>query len=774
MKKTIEYTNQICIHAFRICLIFLVLVCSSLSAKVKPYQNPQLPVKQRVDNLLSIMTLEEKVGQLCQYVSPQHLDRAVAKDAESIMNSDTDADYGDIGLNDILKKVKTGEIGSFLHVKTPQEANLLQIHAQKSRLKIPLIIATDAIHGHGMSSTKATIFPSAIGMSCTFDTLLMKDMARIIAKELRACGFQWNFYPNIDVGRDPRWGRIEETFGEDQGLVSDFGAIYVKGLQEGNPDKSDNVAACIKHFIAGSRPYNGMNFAPEDVSERELRDLWLPPYVACINAGAKTLMAAHNILNGIPCHANEYLLQQILKTELGFKGFVVSDWQDISRLHTIHKVSKTPYDASVLGFTSGVDMHMHGPGFFEHIVESVKKKDITNKQIDEAVRRILKVKFELGLFENYLVDPELLSEKVLTEEHIQVALQAAKESIVLLQNKDNILPLKSNNKIFLTGPAADSHMILGDWVMSYEKDSIETILKSLSRKVGVENIVYQKVGNIWSLNDTEIEQSVEIAQEADVIVVAVGENSVREGNVKRSCGENADRADLLLPGKQEQLILELAKLGKPVVVVIVSGRPLVLNNILSEVAAILNCWTPGMMGGEAIAQILTGEFNPRGKLTVSFPKSVGAVNSFYSEVASANFKKSIDSNNTTFFPFGFGLSYTNYHYKNLIVSPQIKMGKDVELTFEISNTGKMDGVENVLLYLNDEYSSVATPVRRLVGYFPVALQSGEHRKVSLKIPFDKLSLLDKNLKRVVEPGKYTLMIYDGMGKKVESQEFEVI
>ena len=772
MRKLIENKNRFCIHPFYLSIIVLIFVCISLSAKPKPYQNPKLPVKTRVDNLLSIMTLEEKVGQLCQYVSPQHLDRAVAKDAESIKNSDTDADYGDVGLNDILNKVKSGEIGSFLHVKTPEEANLLQTYAQKSRLKIPLIIATDAIHGHGMSTTKATIFPSAIGMSCTFDTLLMKDMARIIARELRACGFQWNFYPNIDVGRDPRWGRIEETFGEDQGLVSDFGAIYVKGLQEGNPDKNENVASCIKHFIAGSRPYNGMNFAPEDVSERELRDLWLPPYEACIKAGAKTLMAAHNALNGIPCHANDYLLQQILKKELGFKGFVVSDWQDIARLHSIHKISETPYDASVLGFSSGVDMHMHGPGFMEHIVEAVKKKDINIKQVNEAVRRILQVKFELGLFENYLVDPKNAAKKVLTDAHIQAALQAAKESIVLLQNKENILPLKANKKIFLTGPAADSHMILGDWVMNYEKDSIETIRKALIKKVGAEYLTFQKVGNIWNLNDADIKQSVQMAQESDVIIVAVGENSVREGNEKRSCGENADRADLLLPGKQEQLILELSKLGKPIVVVLVSGRPLVLNNILPNVAAILNCWTPGMMGGEAIAQILTGEFNPQGKLTVSFPKSVGAVNSYYSEVASANFKKSIDSNNTTFFPFGYGLSYTNYQYKNMIVAPEIKMEKDVEVSVDVSNIGKMDGVETVLIYMNDKYSSVLTPEKKLVSYKQVTLKAGETKNVSIAISFDKFSLLDRNLNRIVEPGDFKLMIYDGNNKMVQSKDLK--
>jgi beta-glucosidase len=756
------------------CAIMCFSFLLSCQKNETAYLDASLPVSKRVDNLLSLMTLEEKVGQLCQYVSPKHLDLALTKDIEAILNSDTDANYGDVDINDILNKVKAGEIGSFLHVKTPEEANLLQSFALKSRLKIPLIIATDAIHGHGMSETKATIFPSSIGMSCTFDTLVMRDMARIIAKELRACGFQWNFYPNIDVARNPQWGRIEETFGEDQGLVSDFGVIYVKGLQEGNADPNENVAACIKHYIAGSSPYNGLNFAPEDVSEWELRELWLPPYVACIKAGAKTLMAAHNTLNGIPCHANDYLLHDILKKELNFKGFVVSDWTDIGRLHTIHKISETPYDASVLGLKSGIDMHMHGPGYFEHIVEAVNKKDISMKQLDDAVRRILQVKFELGIFENSIVDTQYISEKVLTKEHLDVALDAAKKSIVLLQNKNNTLPIHSDAKVFLAGPAADSHMILGDWVLSYNDVNIETIKTALEEKIGKNNLIFQPVGNIWTLNDDDIKKSVQAAKNSDVIVVAVGENSVRNDSIKRSCGENADRADLILPGMQEKLILELSSLGKPVVVVLVTGRPLVLNNFMNEVGAIVNAWCPGLKGGEAIAQVVMGEFNPQGRLTVSFPKSVGSVRSFYSEIASANFKKFMDSNNKTHFPFGFGLSYTDYEYLSMKVDPKISKGQDVVVDIELANTGKMDGVENVLLYFNDEYSSVVTPEKKLIAYQPVSLKAGESKKVTFSIPFDKFSLLNRELKWVVEPGNFKLMIYDGKNKLVQTADFEVI
>jgi beta-glucosidase len=764
------------VNPARLLLLALVIFITSCSNSRPVYLDPAKPASLRAGDLLKRMIIEEKVGQLCQFVGPAHLSESLQKyTPEQLLGSDSDALYSDQETKDIIKQLKEGKIGSFLLVKSPAEANLLQSYAAQSRLKIPVIIGTDAIHGHGLTDIDATIFPTPITLASAFDTSLVSRTARIIAKEMRATGYHWNFYPNVDVGRDPRWGRIEETFGEDPGLVALYGKLFTEGFQNGSADPMQNVAACVKHYIAGSEPYNGLNFASEDLSERELREIWLPAFQSSIDAGAMSVMAAHHALNGIPCHANTYLLKDLLQDELKFKGFVVSDWKDMERLHNLHFVAESYPEASIISFNSGVDMHMHGPGFFEHIIDGYNSGKVSIRDIDAAVLKILEVKFKLGLFENSYVDTEGISQHVLTDEHKAVALESARKGIVLLKNESETLPLRVGaEKVFLTGPAANSPMILGDWVQIYNNNKLETIYEALEKRLGTDRLIYAESGDIWNVTEKSISECVNNARKADIIVIAAGENSYRGWKVKRSCGENADRADLLLPGNQEQLIKELALLGKPVILLLVSGRPLVLDNILPSCKAVLNCWTPGMMGAQAISDILFGEFNPQGRLPVTFPVSLGSPVNYYNKKSASGYRIYVDSKSQSKFPFGFGLSYTSFSYDSMIIDEAFAYGKDITLEILVTNTGKTEGTENALLFINDVYSSVTVPVKRLISFQPLTLKPGEQKKLSFTIPFEELSLLDVNLNKVVEPGRFKLIIHNGDFTSGIERVFEVL
>jgi beta-glucosidase len=742
--------------------IFIIASAAILITACNTSKKSDINADPRALELLEKMTIEEKIGQLCQFLSPGHLEFSENSSEVDLANSDFNAVYKHLTNREILELVKEGKIGSFLHVKTPEEVNTLQTYAMQSRLKIPLLIATDAIHGHAMVDFNTTVFPSAIGMASTFDTALVRKEATIIAKEMRATGFHWNFYPNVDVGLDPRWGRIEETFGEDPGMVAIYGKVFTEGLQN-NLSEHKRVAACAKHYIAGSRPYNGLNFAPEDISERELRELWLPPFEAVINAGALTVMAAHHSLNSVPCHANSYILTDVLKKQLGFNGFVVSDWNDTERLHTIHRVSESREEASVLAFNAGIDMNMHGPDFYNHILSAYNNEAISIERIDEAVLRILTVKFNLGLFDNCMVDINMVQSELLTDYSTETALEAARKSLVLMKNSNKVLPLvPSEKKIFLAGPAANTQMILGDWVLNYtDTRDFTTIYDAFKTKLNRDYLTYFETGDIWSISDKVISNCVQKAKSSDIIVLALGENSYRGWNIPRSSGENKARANLILPGNQEKLISELSKLGKPVVLLLISGRPLVLNGIEQNVDAILNCWIPGMMGGTAIADVIFGDFNPQGKLPVTFPFTLGNSINFYNYKPGANVRKYVGSPSEPLYPFGYGLSYSEFRYDSIVIQPNFNMGDRITFNVFVSNNGEYDGTEIILVFLSDLFSSVVTPEKRLIAFQPVSIPPTTQKKVSFNLPFECLEILDINLNKVVEPGEFLLTVPSG-------------
>ena len=727
-----------------------------------PYLDKNLPLEKRVDDLLSRMTLEEKVAQMCQFVGLEFLREANKKyTPEQIRNSDAVGFYPGLPGEDVARMVEQGKIGSFLHVFTAEEANRLQRLALKSRLKIPLLLGIDAIHGNGMVRG-TTVYPSPITLASAWNPELVREIGRQTALEMRAAGSHWAFTPNVDVARDPRWGRVGETFGEDPYLVSRMGVAMIRGLQTEDFGGADKVIACAKHLAAGSQPVNGLNIAPTDVSERTLREIFLPPYQAAVEAGVFTVMAAHNEVNGLPCHANKWLLMDILRNEFGFHGFIISDWMDIERLASVHHVAKDEKEAYLLTIQAGMDMHMHGPGFFEGVVELVMEGKIPEQRIDQSVRRILEAKFKLGLFENPFVDADKARAVVFSEEHQRTALEAARQGIVLLKN-DCILPLdaKKYKKIFITGPNANNETILGDWAMDQPDENVITVAEGV-RQLAPEGcqVEYFDSGEvIRRMEDAKIDQAAKLAISADLAIVVVGSNSMRYRWNDKTCGENMDRADLTLAGKQRQLVQAVYRSGTPVVVVLVNGRPLSVNWIDEHIPAVIEAWEPGCFGGQAIAEVLFGLVNPGGKLPVTFPRSVGQIQMIYNQKPSHVYRKYAFEPVTPLYPFGFGLSYTTFEYSNIrLEKPRITPHGQTRVSIDVRNSGRREGDEIVQLYIRDVVSSVTRPVKELKGFERVHLAPGEVKTVSFSITPDQLSFFNAEMKRVVEPGEFKIMI----------------
>lgn len=719
----------------KVVVLIFVLFTSGMRAgtgkeKSPLYLDPKAKIEERVDDLLSRMTLKEKVAQMCQYVGFQHMREAEARrmNSQQLKNSDAWAFYPGLTVKNIEDMVSRGEIGSFLHVLSPEEANKLQHLALKSRLKIPLLMGIDALHGNGMIPG-STVYPSPIGLSCTWDTMLVGKTAAQTALEMRSTGFHWAFSPNLDVARDARWGRVGETFGEDTYLVTAMGVAVIKGLQGENLVGDKRVIACAKHLVAGSEPINGLNVAPSDLSERTLRDVYYPPFKASVAAGVYTVMPAHNEINGIACHANRYLMTDLLRKEWGFNGFYVSDFKDIERLAEVHRVAVDQREAVYKSLLAGMDMHMHGPQFMEPILEMIAGDKLTEGRIDESVRRILEAKFRLGLFENPFVDEKKISEKLFTKEHQQTALEAARKSIVLLKNSEEILPLKSIGKrILVTGPNANNQAMLGDWSALQPIDNVVTVLQGVRKVAGKDaEVNFFDTGDaIPELSRDIIRSAVEAARNNDVIIAVIGENALRCESVNRNSGENIDRDDIDPAGLQNELVEELCKTGKPVIVVLINGRPLSITQIQKQVAAIIEAWEPGSFGGQAVAEILFGKVNPSGKLSISFPRSVGQIPVFYNHKPSQYVRKYLRTSSEPLYTFGDGLSYTSYSYSTPVLDKSyIGSNEMVTVTVEVTNTGVREGEEIVQMYLRYPVSDVTRAVKELRGFRTISLKAGE-------------------------------------------------
>ncbi len=807
--------------------IFIVigLLAVAVSCGKGDWRDATLPASKRAELLLKEMTLEEKVGQMCQYVAPCYVPPGQGSPYKNI-----DATDENLGNKDLADKIRRGEVSSFLHCMTTKEAIALQELAKESRLGIPLLIGIDAIHGNALIEG-CTIYPTNINMASTFNPGLMERIGAETAAEMRQKGLYWTFAPNLDVARDARWGRMGETFGEDPFLVTEMGKYSVWGLQgrDRNFDEG-HVIACAKHLIAGGEPFGGLNAAPMDLSERQLREIYLPPFIAAVqDAHVGTVMAAHNEINGIPCHGNSWLLNDLLRDELGFDGFVVSDWMDIERLYAMHHWAPDSTEAFVRSVEAGIDMHMQGDNYFEAVVGAVKSGRIPMSRIDEAAGKILEMKFAVGLFEAPMPSLEPLEN---AKEHRQTALEAARESIILLKN-NGILPLGAGlacssdsersdpgslmgtplspppgaqgggrfvtRRIFVVGPNADSQTILGDWAAPQPDSLVITVVEGLKTEfpgISIDTMCFG--GKISNIDAKGISVARHKAAAADVCIVVVGENSQRYSAFGRTCGENCDRDDLDLPGMQEELLEAVASTGKPTVLVLMTGRANSIAWAKENVDAILNVWEPGQMGGQAIAEVISGKVNPSGKLPVTMPRSVGQVPTVYNHKHSQYSRLFATNETGPLWPFGFGLSYSRFRYSSpslLAVegSPDgettatlgtLRGGTGASLSdasggaerseaveplevpsttlavisITITNEGPYDGAEVVQLYIRDEYASVTRPVKELKAFKRVFLKAGESAEVRFGITPDMLRCFGADNRWTVEPGDFTIMV----------------
>ena len=736
--------------------LFILTACNNKSESI--YLNSNYSDQERVEDLLSRMTIEEKVAQMCQYVGLNYLSSENESSlTEEILNSDSKASYKGFLKKDIAQMVVDGKIGSFLHVLIPKESNILQALALKSRLKIPLIIGIDAIHGNGMVKG-TTVYPSPISVSSSFNDSFAYQIGKQTAIEIRAAGSHWAFTPNIDVLRDPRWGRVGETFGEDPLLVSNMGSSMINGLQETN-----KVIACAKHFIAGSEPVNGLNSSPMDISDRNMREIFLKPFKKAVESGVYSIMAAHNELNGIPCHMNKYLMTEILREELQFKGFIVSDWMDIERIHTLHKISENIKDASFLSVDAGMDMHMHGPYFLEHVVELVKKNKISEERIDESARKILMAKFKLGLFENPFIDLEQVDNKIFNKEHRKTSLEIARKSIVLLKNSNRSLPIsfEKKNRILVTGPNANNHSILGDWTKPQPDENVVTIFEGINKigsEKGFEIDFHNSNSDILNISENDILSTVVIAKDYDYVFVVVGDNSLRHLNKKKTAGENMARANINLAGDQLKLVKSLEKLSNKLVVVYVNGKPIAEPWVEENIDAIIEAWEPGSFGGQAVGEIIFGDVNPSGKLPLTFPRSVGQLQMVYNHKPSQYFHKYAQEKITPLYPFGHGLSYSKFIYSNLEVKKSNIEDSTINISFTLANQSEYEGDEVVQLYFRDSYSSVTRPIKELLDYRRVSMKPNETKQIYFNIPIKKLAFYDINMKFCVEKGNFEFMV----------------
>jgi len=747
--------------------VFIILSLGTISAdedsSYKLYLDSSKSNKDRLNDLMSRMTLEDKVYQMNQFVGLDHM-RKAEKDLspEDLLNNDAQGFYKGVYSTDVMRMTQEGKIGSFLHVLTAEEGNLLQELANKSRLQIPILIGIDAIHGNALFSG-ATVYPSPIALASTWKDEFLFDIGRQTALEMRATGSHWAFTPNIDVLRDPRWGRVGETFGEDPFMVGNLGAAMINGFQLNDYTGIDKVIACAKHMIAGSEPINGLNASPMDVSLRTLNEVYLPPYKKAIDAGVYSIMAAHNELNGIPCHMNSWLMKDLFRGEWGFKGFYVSDWMDIERIETLHHVAHDLKEASYLAVNAGMDMHMHGIDFPEAVIELVKEGKLSISRIDEACSKILMAKFKLGLFENRYVDIDKINEKIFTSEHKQTALETARKGIILLKNS-NLLPLnttKESKKILVTGPNANNQSILGDWHAVQPDENVTTIyegIKKLGESKGFKISYFNSGENIRKISSYDIQKTVEASKDFDYVIVVVGDNSMRYKWKDKTAGENMARTQLNLAGKQLDLVRSLKECNNNVIVVYVNGKPISEPWIQENIQSIIEAWEPGNLGGQAVAEIIFGDVNPSGKLPLTVPRSVGQLQMIYNHKPSQYFHKYAFEKNTPLYPFGYGLSYTKFKYsKPRLLNKNFDNNSIIKVEVAVTNIGDMDGDEVVQLYLRDKVSSATRPVKELKGYKRIHLKVGETKNVIFEITPESLAFYDINMNYVVEPGTFNIM-----------------
>ena len=748
-------------------MLLLVMLGIFLSSSSKEKMQD---IESRTEELLSKMTLEEKVGQLNQLTSRWEMTGTVPENVDE---------------QEQFKMIKSGMVGSMLNVTGADATRKAQeLAVENSRLGIPLIFGYDVIHGY------MTMFPIPLAIASSWNVDNAEISARIAAVEASASGLQWTFAPMVDISRDARWGRVMEGAGEDPYLGALMAAAQVRGFQGQNLEDENTIAACAKHFAAYGFVEAGRDYNTVEISEFTLQNIVLPPFKACVDEGVCTFMNAFNDIGGVPSTSNTHLVRDILKGKWMFEGFMVSDWNSIGEIFE-HGVAPNKKEAACMAMKAGSDMDMEGNCYSNYLKELVDEGRIDEAMIDDAVRRILSVKFKLGLFDDpyRYCDPKK-EEVLLCDEHLNIARDVARKSIVLLKNENQLLPLKKDGKTFavLGDLASDKDSPLGSWRAKANSRSAVSLLEGIRNVVGENSrIIYErgpayvtnqpeftKSLNINSYDRNRIEKAVFIAREADVVVVALGENCFQTG-------EGRSQTEISLKGVQQELLKSVYEVNKNIVVVLMNGRPLALEWMNEYIPSILETWHLGSEAGNAIADVLFGDYNPSGKLPVSFPRNTGQCPVYYNhkktgrstDPGSVFWSHYTDAPNDPLFPFGFGLSYTTFEYNDLTISsPEISMDEELQVSVNVKNTGEYEGTEIVQLYVCDLYGSIARPVKELKGFRGISLKPGEDKKVSFNITKNDLSFFTAEKKWEAEPGKFKLWIGSNSADGLET-EFEL-
>jgi len=742
---------------------FIIALTLSLAASAQQLSDQE--IESRVNALLQQMTIEEKAGQLTQFpdASPHTMDL-----------------------------IRQGKVGSLLGVLGVKDTNEAQKAALQSRLKIPLILGYDVIHGY------RTIFPVPLASAGSFDMPLIEQAERVAAKESTASGIKWTFAPMVDIARDPRWGRIVEGAGEDPYLDSMVAVARTKGFQGNSMADPESVVACAKHYVAYGAVEGGRDYNTADISEQLLREVYLPPFHAAVNAGVGTLMSAFQDLNGVPAAANHHTLTDILRDEWKFNGFVVSDYNAVHEL-IAHGVAANDSQAALEAVTAGVDMDMVDGAYLSSIPDLVQSQKLPVSVVDEAVRRVLRVKFKAGLFDHPYADANREKTDLLTPESLQVARKLGQESLVLLQNRGNVLPLSKNDTVAVIGPLADDKASqLGSWAGNGKAKDAVTPLEGIIAKLGKEHVLYAKgvdippfekalaAGVVAPAPSTatgvvgaetgkpaSIDDAVSAAQKAKVVVLFVGE-------LAGMTGEASSRSSLDLPGDQMKLISAVLATKKPVILVLESGRPLDIRWAPEHMAAIIQAWYLGVQSGNAIADVLFGDASPSGRLPLSWPRSVGEIPTYYNHKSTGRptapdrwHTGYLDQTSQPLFPFGFGLTYTTFKYSDLKVeSPTIATDGTLHVSADIANTGKREGTEVVQLYVHDRLAPTSRPVRELKGFQRVTLAPGEHKQVEFSVDANDLGSYDPQMHWIVPPSTYDVWVAPDSASGIQAT-FEV-
>lgn len=775
----------------RIVAITVVLFLAVSARAQQPlYKNAKAPIEDRVNDLLGRMTVNEKVGQLlCPLGWPMY----------------TKSDKGKVGISDTyIKRMTQMPIGSFwavlradpwtqktlttgLNPKLAAEAlNALQKYAvEKTRLGIPILFAEEAPHGH--MAIGATVFPTALSQASTFDEELIQKMGEAIGLEVRAQGAHVGYGPVLDIAREPRWSRMEETFGEDPVLTGILGTAMVKGMQGQDYKDGKHVYSTLKHFAAYGIPEGGLNGEQANVGQRTLFSELLPQFKRAVKAGVASIMTSYNSIDGVPCTANKYLLTDVLRNQWGFKGAVFSDLQSIEGIASTHHVAEDWGEAGVLALKAGVDFDLEGNSYGPNLEKKLQEGKITMEDLDRAVRNVLRLKFQMGLFENPYVDPNVAAKVVRSKEHKELARQVAREGVVLLKN-DGLLPLSKNLKrVAVIGPNADMmYNQLGDYTAPQDRKELTTVLDGVKNLLPKAQVTYVKGCAVRDTTQSQIKEAVAAAKAADVTILVVGGSSARDFETTylstgaaivnknaiadMECGEGYDRADLHLMGDQEKLMKALLDSGVKLVVVYIQGRPLNMNLASEQANALLTAWYPGEQGGQAIADVLFGDYNPAGRLPVGIPRNVGQLPVHYSKHPSHNY---VDSSADPLFSFGYGLSYTKFEYSDLQLVPGNEMDVYQTVKCTVKNVGNVDGDEVVQLYINDVVASVEPLHKALKGFKRIHLKAGESKEISFNLGFEELSLYNMQMQQVVEPGKFKVMIGAASNDIRLNGEFEI-